>query len=340
MTQPLSIALDIAAAVSAVVWPVVVIVALYLLRERLPALLKELAGRVSKIEFAGLTLELTKAKAFTPEYASPTAGIDLRQRARAMEISDSTAGTFINQLSDPITADYAIVDLGSGDQWLTSRLFIMAVVFARMKGLHAFVFRGQSALGRPYLGWANPNRIRWALARRYPWFEAAYAAAYATVAAGSNSNAMITSMTGRLGYQHNSADLGPSVRLLSEFLRLIQWPPEPGVPPVFPLSPATPPSPDSADWVVINESSQTQEHAAWLTATSLETILGEELDFSHVGLGTLQGEPRSKQILNVLARTGRYVAVVQEDLRFEYLIDRALLLEQVAESLSTEGGKK
>lgn len=340
ITGPFSTTLDIAATVSAIVWPGVVIVVLYLLRERFPALLRELAGLVTKLDVAGVTLEFAKAKAFAPEYASASAGIDLRQRASAMQINDSTAGTFINQLRDPIAADYAIVDLGGGDQWLTSRLYIMAVVFARMKGVRAFVFLGQSGLGRRYLGWADPNRIRWALARRYPWLEAAYAAAYAEVLGTPNANTVVTSPIGRLGYPYNSADPGPSVELLRTFLRHIQWPQEAGAPAlVLPLL-AKSPLPDAPDWVLINESTQTQEHAMWLTATLLEEILGEELNFSHVRLDALQGESRSKQIRHVLARTGRYVAVVQEELRFEYLIDRSLLLEHLAQSLSNEGDRE
>ena len=336
VTEPFRITLDVAATVGAIVWPLVVIVVLFLLRERLPALLKELAGRVTKLDIGGLTLEFAKAKAFSPEYTSATAGIDLRQRASAMQVNDSTAGTFIDQLRDPAAADYAIVDLGGGDQWLTSRLYIMAVVFARMKGVCAFVFLGQSGAGRRYLGWADPNRIRWALARRYPWLEAAYAAAYAQAAGTLNANAVVTSPTGRLGYTHNPADPGPSVELLRTFLRHIQWPPEAGAPaPVVPLL-ATPPLADAPDWVLINESTQTREHAMWLSATLLEDILGEQLSFSYVRLDALQGEPRSKQIRRVLARTGRYVAVVQDELRFEYLIDRSRLLEQVAQSISTE----
>jgi hypothetical protein len=339
VTEPLRITLDIAATLSAILWPVVVVVVLYLLREEFPALLKELGGRVTKLDIAGITLEFAKAKPFAPEYASPTAGIDLRQRASAMQVNDSTAGTFISQLRDPIAADYAIVDLGGGDQWLTSRLYIMAVIFARMKGVRAFVFLGQAGLGRRYLGWADPDRIRWALGRRYPWLEAAYATAYAEVAGTSNANAVVTSPTGRLGYRNDPADPGASVALLSMFLRQIEWPQDPTAPaPVAPwLAPS--PSPNAPDWVLINEVSQTWEHATWLTATLLEEILGEELNFSHVALDALQGEPRSKQIRHVLARTGRYVAVVQEELRFEYLIDRSLLLEQVAQALSSDAAR-
>jgi hypothetical protein len=146
--DPLSIIVDVAAILSVIVWPIIILIALYLfreiiadlLRERIPAILRELAGKVTKLGIGGVTLEFAKAKAFTPGFSSATAGVDLRQRASAMQVTDSTARTFLNQLRDPTTADYAIVNLGTGDQWLTSRLYIMAVVLPRMKGLKAFVF--------------------------------------------------------------------------------------------------------------------------------------------------------------------------------------------------------
>jgi hypothetical protein len=338
-TEPLKITLDIAATLSAIVWPIVVVVILYLFRERIPALLKELASRVTKLDIAGVTLEFAKAKAFVPSFASATADIDLRQRASAMQVSDSTAGTFLSQLRDPTSADYAIVNLGAGDQWLTSRLYIMTVVFARMKGLTAFVFLGQSSPSRRYLGWADPNTIRWALARKYPWLEAAYAAAYSDVVAGPNSTSVVASSTGRLGYQFNPGDPEPSIKLLKAFLQRIQWPPEPGAPPLVPPPLPAPPSLDAPGWVLINETSQTREHATWLTSTLIEDILSEELSFSHVGYEDLQGKSRGEQVRLVLAQTGRYVAVTREDLRFEYLIDRSLLLEQVAQGVIAEGDK-
>ena len=335
--EPLKITLDIDATVRAVVWPIVVVVVVYLLREKIPALVKGLAGRITKLDIAGVTLEFAKAKEFNPEFASATAGLDLRHRASAVEVNDSTAGTFINQLRDPAAADYAIVRLGAGDQWLSSRLYIMAVVFARMKGLSAFVFLDQSGPDKRYLGWADPNKIRWALARKYPWLEAAYAAAYADVFA--NPTAVVTSPTGRLGYQYNRDDPGPSIELLRKFLQRIQWPPAPGVAPLAPAGAPVPPLPDAADWVLIDKDTQAREHSAWVNGTLLEEILGDELNSSHIGLDALRGASRNEQTRSILAQDGHYVAVTQQEHRFMYLIDRSMVLEHVAQALVTEGEK-
>jgi hypothetical protein len=81
---PIRITLDVSAIMSAIFWSAALVFAVYWLRQTIPALLKKLTGRVSKFDFAGVTLEFSKAKASTPEFSSATAGIDLRQRASAM----------------------------------------------------------------------------------------------------------------------------------------------------------------------------------------------------------------------------------------------------------------
>ncbi len=266
-------------------------------------------------------------------FASATAGIDLRQRATSTEVNDSTAATFVMQLRDRTVADYAIVNLGAGDQWLTSRLYIMAVVFARMKGLGAFVFLGRSENGRRYLGWADPNRVRWALGRKYPWLESAYAAAYASVL--TTQPVAVTSATGRVGYVYNPDDPQPSIDLLRAFLEGIQWPQQPGA--ALPgLLPVAPPAPGASDWVEINAQTETWEHASWVTAALLEEILGDDLHFSQVRWEMLQERRQPDQVRLVLAEHGQYVAVTENELRFRYLVDRTRLLEQVADAIQGE----
>lgn len=125
---------------------------------------------------------------------------------------DSTAKTFLAQLTDERTGDYAEINLGTGREWLTSRLFIMAIVFARMKGIECFVFVETSgAVRKRFVGWAEPAKIRGAVAQRYLWLERAYADAYATVT--SQRNAVVVSRHGRLGYPHAPGDPGAGIEL-------------------------------------------------------------------------------------------------------------------------------
>src|SRR5262245_7082883 len=174
--QRMTTTLDIAAALSAVIWPIVALVILLAFRARIPTLIEGLANRITKLEVAGIAVELTVAKPYVPQWSGT---LDLRNKAAAMQISDSTARLFLSQLTDEGSADYAEVNLGAGKEWLTSRLYIMAIIFARMKGIRSFVFvETEGGVRKRYVGWAEPTAIRWALARRYPWFERAYADAY------------------------------------------------------------------------------------------------------------------------------------------------------------------
>lgn len=226
----MTINLDIASVLSAVLWPVVVLVILLVFRKRIPALVEGVASRVTKLEFAGISLELAVAKPFVPEWSGPPGALDLRHRATAMQVNDSTARTFIAQLqlTEEGTADYAQVNLGTGEEWLTSRLFIMAIVLARMKGIKCFVFVETSgSVRKRYVGWAEPEKIRWALAKRYPLLEQGYTGAYSALT--SQQDPLIVSNQGRLGYQHSPDDPGLSIELLKEFLERVQAPPLPSL---------------------------------------------------------------------------------------------------------------
>jgi len=340
---PLSVTLDVAATLNALIWPLVALVLLLWFRDRIPDLLKDLAGRITKVDFAGLRLELAKATSMTPQYESPAARLDLRNTANAIQVSDSTAATFIAQMRDPAPADYAIVDLGAGDQWLTSRLYILAIVFERMKGLKAFVFVGHSSPARRYIGWADPRKVRWALARKYPWLEAAYAGAYAAVVGGTNTNtdAVVVASTGRLGLPSDLQDPSPSTNLIKAFLHGIQWPlGTPPVPAPLPAPVRAAPLTGAEDWTPIDNVTGTREHAVWLTSTLLEDVLGEVLDFTHVTADAIEGAGGSEKARLVLAKKGRFVAVTLVDRRFGYLVDRSALLEQLAEAVRSEASTR
>src|SRR5262245_59986776 len=76
--------LDIAAVISAVLWPLVVLVVLLMYRRKIPLWIKELSGRVTKLEFAGISLELAKATPFVPQWSGVAGALDLRQHASAV----------------------------------------------------------------------------------------------------------------------------------------------------------------------------------------------------------------------------------------------------------------
>jgi hypothetical protein len=85
----------------------------------------------------------------------------------------------LNQIQGQGPSDYAVIDLGSGRSWLTTRLFVFAILLRRMRALRALVFvETQDGIAQRFLGVALPDTVRWRLAREYPWLEDAYAHAY------------------------------------------------------------------------------------------------------------------------------------------------------------------
>ena len=215
----LTTTLDIAAVISAVFWPVVVLIILLAYRKEIPGFVEGISSRITKLGFGGFSIELAKATAFAPDWSA--GALDLRQRATAVQVTDSTAATFTTQLLGGGSADYAEANLGTGTEWLTSRLFIMAILFARMKGVRCFVFvETACVVRRRFIGWAEPEKIRWALARQYPWLEKAYADAYHETM--TSSTTFIVTNQGGIGQKLFPLDPGSTLDLLKKFLERIQ----------------------------------------------------------------------------------------------------------------------
>ena len=162
-------------AVKALAWPVVAAFALYLLRRPLVELVGQLARRAKKLSVFEVSVEL----ATLPELQPPwSVGDTDARRLSSSQIFDSASKTLFQELLKPAQSDYAIVDVRSGQAWLTSRLFIFSLILGEVTGLRAFVFLETAAsTRRRFLGVATPGSVRRALGKRYPWLEEAVARA-------------------------------------------------------------------------------------------------------------------------------------------------------------------
>jgi hypothetical protein len=150
-----------------------------------------------------------------------------------------------------------VIDLGGGQQWLTSRLFIFAVLLGRMRGLRSLVF--VETIGetrRRFIGVATPEGVRWGLARRYPWLEKAFANAY-----GKLGDHQIQSNYGALELQQ-AVDLG------KEFLKGVQKNPNEAL------------EGDAREWTGEGTPPLLWEHAKWLDGARLERVLRDFLGVS------------------------------------------------------------
>lgn len=316
----MDVTLDIAAVLSALIWPLVVLIVLLAYRRQLPGVFRALSNRLTGVGVAGFSIELAVAKPFTPEWAGP---MDLRNSATAVQVNDSTAGNFVSQLREGGPADYAQVNLGCGSEWLTSRLFIMAILFPRTKGIDAFVFvETVSGIRKRFIGWAEPERVRWALAGRYRWLELAYADAYAALLT-QQPGTVVASSQGRLGYDSDPANPGPSAELVREFLQRVQ-----AAPPMLPA--------DLSDWIPIDAATNTWEHASWISGALLEELLGDDCRRAALGTTELRTLKPADSLHLLFSEPARFMAVTGPDQRFEYLIDRDELLPQAARQLARQ----
>lgn len=300
--------------IASVLWPIVVLILLLKYRKTIVALVTGLSTRVSKLGFGGVSIELAKAEPFIPEWSQSSTALDLRKRATAVEINDSTARSFLLQLQMKSQGDYSIVNLDSGEDWLTTRLYILSIVYARMKGVKCFVFvETINGIRGRFLCWATPEKVRWNLSRRYPWLELAYSKAYTRL--HSAGLAVIVSDRGELGNRYNPQDPTPAMELMKYFLEEVQRPV---------------PVPNDGPWVHLDSAVQTYEHAEWIDGKLLENILGADAVKQYLKTDVLT-RSKEEQVTAFLSFTADYVAVTNDDVRFEYLVDRKVILEQVAE---------
>jgi hypothetical protein len=315
---------DATALLQAIAWPVVVLIALIVLRPALLDIARDLGRRVTKVSFFQISLEL----ATIPEFKTTwQAGLDdIRQPTRAADLFDTAAAALLEQFIDESGFDYAVVDLGNGDKWLSSRLFVFAELLPRLRGLRCFVFlETVGATSRKLVGMARPEAVRWTLAQQYPRLEQALESAYANTGLKYSDGRPVISPAGAVGS-------GPAQEIGQAFLSGIQQ--EAGG-----QNQVAQPSPSSSDSgqpilncvpgsvPVPNTRPSLCEHGEWLNGDNIRRLLGANLQQD----AWVKDDPRAseeEQVRAVLRRKGDFVAIVFEDRTFSRLVDRHLLLEE------------
>ena len=160
--------------VKALAWPLIAVVVALLFRKPLGEFVGALGTRVTKLSVFKVELELVPA---ATAVVSPLLD-DIRTVTTSAAISDSSRA-MLEQLQNQTPADFDEINLGAGDEWLTSRLYIAAVMLERMRGVQVLVFLERTpATDRRFVAVVPVKQLRWALAQRYPWLEAAFVRAY------------------------------------------------------------------------------------------------------------------------------------------------------------------
>ena len=131
LTSPVSTAVEL---VKALAWPLVVLLIAVVFRRPLALFVSAMGSRITKLSLFKAELTLVPATAAT---TTPLLD-DIRTATNSAMISDS-ARTMLDQVQSTPPADFALIALGDGKQWLTARLYISAVRMARSGGVNVFV---------------------------------------------------------------------------------------------------------------------------------------------------------------------------------------------------------
>lgn len=130
---------DIIRLIEVLIWPIIALLILWFFRKPIKEFIKKIAPRVSKLSAFGITLELSKTKELKPSWLLPN-NTDIRRLTPAVDFQDSYTMTLMNTIKSNYDADYAIIDLSTGESWLTSRLYIFTTIFEMITQIQCLVF--------------------------------------------------------------------------------------------------------------------------------------------------------------------------------------------------------
>jgi len=303
--------IDLPSLLRAVTWPVIAIIAFVVFRRPLSDLVKILGKRIHKVSVGGVSLELAEVSELKPH----SLDTEIRQLDAGLVPQSGASGIsgLLSQIQHSGQHNYIVIDLGSesSPRWLTSRLYLLALLIAMINRPLCLVFvETVGGLRKRFLGLASPDRVRWALARQYSWLESASAAAYAIL-----GEFQFDPATGYLTEWQTT-------QLTQQFLEKIRAQVAPGI------------AVDAAEWVALPNG--LYEHGKWLDGARIERLLGSDLSVSRV---VLLPDKRVSDIADaVVGQQGRFVAILDPDKTFRGLVDRSAVLESLASEFLRETG--
>lgn len=313
---------DLLLMVQSLAWPLVALAALVLLRKPLAAALETVARRAGKLDLRVVTIELRPE--ISPDWGVDIAGerVDLRHLT-SDQVFDSYSYTLFEQIGRGAPTDVAVMDLGKGHEWLTSRLYLFATLLERLRGVKCLVFvRSTETRTRQVLGATTPGAVREALAGDEPWLESTYLAAW-NDSCGAAVRGTGTPISGAhwddVDVKLSSLDAGTAMGISQTFVRLIQTSKKPVT--------------DPEDWQEFTATDsagavkRVWEHTRWIEPAALPGRLDRVID-ARALVPTDPTDAPSDQKKSVLLQEGRFATLVEKDGTFRGVVDRAAMLDE------------
>jgi hypothetical protein len=278
-------------------WPAVAALSIMLLRTQLAGFVTALAQRANKVSVFNIEIELAEVSQL--HSSSPSTAI---QEIKTAFLGGDSSGSLAKNLDGP-PVDFAVVDLGTGTEWLTSRVYIVATLLRRMRSIRTIVFLATGTRERQVLGVVLPDSLRTRFDDHYPWLGEALQAEYAK---------LHPSLGSRTSLQASEAEV-----VLTGFLNSIQL---------------MTPNMDWSEWVAFPSGGQ--EHAQWLDAALLSSLLASDLHRSVLEWKPTFGPQDGR---DAISKTGPFVALVDREGVFrDVLVDRMAMLETIAKEVSAQ----
>ena len=324
--------------VRAVIWPLAIVAVLVVYRKHIPGLVSAVGRRVSGVAFGGFSVAFTVASEPSPEvwnalksFADPLA---------PESVPDSGSALFM-LVNSGVRADSARFDLRTGRAWLTSRLYIFAVLLPAVLGVRCLVFtETRDGVARRFVGLAEPRAVATALGRHFNWFTLAWTRA--SIGLYTSDENALTELRA-LAQDPNVYDwqLASKVTEIAGQAMTPQDLLQPNIAESVAQQYLTDSrirrervkgSPAENGWVQLRETEAgniREEHARWISSgADLDDLLGDIITRSHVVYAS--GTKARHLNRDAVLQGGQFVAVVDGDGRFQYLLHRGAVVEQLA----------
>ena len=317
MLEPIQVAISssketpsLLSTLSAYAWPLVTIVSLLIFRKPINRFLKTVSSRASEIGIGWASVKLPEAK------QPSSLQIEAIRELQSDRWGESSIGWFQEFSSSSANSEYAQLNLGNGDEWITSRLFIFAVMLQRMKSLKCVVFTRVLPSGEVrFLGCASPDNIHLALAANQPWLEVAFANAYSgelSVLPAAGPGQTVIRIDGSLEPQSAERIVRSFISSLKDYTDATS-----GL--------------DPGNWVSFVDRPD-REHATWVTESDLQRVIGVYLwkDAIEGRVDDTVGGKKA-EIQRVVGKSSPYVAILKDGF-YKSLVNRIALLTEIGQS--------